>query len=429
MKSKLITFFALFAILFGCAMCQEEEASTIQLHVFGSSSKWWLAVDPRNERYETVSVEVREAGSLNWVQAESNPAWGYFQLPSPSGRGFRTPLTFRFTAANGERVISGAFLNAITPNTLVNTAVQYNKFDREPTAVPTYAPTQAPVEVVPTAAPIVTEAPTQAPTEAPTQPPTQAPTQPPVVDLCTVTTPKSEPVKILVPLYVYPGAAWDQLVSVAQSGVPIIAIINPNNGPLPAGPDAAYTTYIKKLRDAGVEVVGYVHTLWGARAMSTVTAEIDLYANKYPGVDGIFFDEGATEAAHIPYYATAYRHVLSKNFHHSILNPGVQPAQGYVDISTNIVIFENYASQLGSTSYSSWVTCAPNAAAKAGWKYKFSSIVHTASLADMPWLIAQSHAKGMGIVYITDGEGGCCTYNHLANYFLQHGSAVKALNA
>jgi len=240
----------------------------------------------------------------------------------------------------------------------------------------------------------------------------------------------SEPVKILVPLYVYPGAAWDLLSTAAATGVKIIAIINPNSGPNANGPDSSYTTYINKLKTAGVELVGYVHTSWGARAIATVQNEIDIYYNKYPGVTGIFFDEGATEASQIPYYTTAYNHVMSKSGNkHVILNPGLQPDKGYINIATNIVIYENYASSLSSTTYSSWVTCATSASQKAGYKYKFSGIVHTATLADMPSIITQLHNKGMGLVYITDGAGGCCTYNTLTSYFTQEAAAVKSINS
>jgi len=239
----------------------------------------------------------------------------------------------------------------------------------------------------------------------------------------------SEPIKILVPLYVYPGAAWDNVVTAARSGVKIIAIINPNSGPAASGPDSTYTSYMKKLTDAGVEMVGYVHTLWGDRALATVTGEIDTYASRYTGVTGIFLDEASAESADVSYYRSVYNHIMSKSgYKHSILNPGVQPDQQYVDISTNIVIFENYASSLAAARYSTWVTCAPNAQAKAGYKYKFSGIVHTATLANMASYVTQLHAKGMGLVYVTDGAGGCCTYNTLASYFAQEATSVAALN-
>jgi len=232
---------------------------------------------------------------------------------------------------------------------------------------------------------------------------------------------------LLVPLYVYPGSAWDDLIA-AASQVQIIAIINPNSGPLTTV-DSSYATYMTKMANAGIEMVGYVHTLYGARDIATVESEIDTWATKYPLIKGIFLDEAANDAANIAYYTQTYNYIMAKpGYEHTILNPGQQPDTGYLAISTNIVIFENYATTLASTSYSSWVTCAPNAAAKSGYKYKFSGIVHTAPAGSESNYVDTVHNMGMGLVYVTDGIGGCCTYNTLTSYFAQEATTVQALN-
>jgi hypothetical protein len=228
-------------------------------------------------------------------------------------------------------------------------------------------------------------------------------------------------------LYVYPGAAWDLLVDAASS-VKIIAIINPNSGPL-SSVDSSYSTYMNKLHNAGIELVGYVHTTYGGRSISDVQADINTYAANYPLVTGIFFDEAANDASQISYYTQAYNFVMSKSgYNQVILNPGVQPDHGYLSISTNIVIFENYATSLAGTNFDSWVTCAPSASEKAGYKYRFSGIVHTAAAGSQASILSTLAAKGMGLVYVTDGEGGCCTYNTLVSYFAQEAAAVQALN-
>jgi hypothetical protein len=229
-------------------------------------------------------------------------------------------------------------------------------------------------------------------------------------------------------LYVYPGAAWDNVVAAANSGVKIIAIINPNSGPSASGPDSAYKTYMQKLLNAGVEMVGYVHTLYGDRSITDVNNEITTYASKYTGVTGIFLDEASASSSDITYYTQVYNHIMSKGFKHSILNPGTQPDQGYVPISTNIVIFEDAGSKLTSGRFASWVKCAPNAAQKAGYKYKFSGIAHTTSSGSMQSVINNMQNSGMGLVYVTDGAGGCCTYNTLASYFTSQASYVDSLN-
>jgi len=483
MNSKIIALCTLFALLLGSVVCDEGDSdTTIKIQVFGASSIWWIAVDPQGEIYDTVAVEIREAASPNWVLTSPNLDWGYFQLASTSGRGFALPLSFRFTASNGQRVVASSILTGISAGYLVDTGVQYPSVTADtPTDAPTQAPaptqaaTQAPATHAPTQAPTPTQAATQAPatpaptqppthaptlaptqpgthaptqtppqaptekptqaptqpaTQAPTQPATQAPTQAPSTDVCALVPTTTEPMKILVPLYIYPGSAWDELVTAAATGVKIIAIINPNSGPDSTGPDSSYVTYMQKLADAGVEMIGYVHTSWGTRAIATIESEIDTYASLYSGLSGIFFDEGATASSELPYYTTAYNYVLSKSgYTQVIINPGLQPDQGYLAVSTSLVIYEDYASNLAATTFSSWVQCAPNAASKAGYKYKFSAITHTATLADMPTLIAEVSNMGIGLVYVTDGLGGCCTYNALTSFFPQEASSVQTLNS
>jgi len=182
---------------------------------------------------------------------------------------------------------------------------------------------------------------------------------------------------LLVPLYVYPGSAWDSVASGA-SKVGTIAIINPNSGPASA-PDSSYNTYMTKLKNAGVEMIGYVYTSYGARSIADVKKDIDTYASKYPLLTGIFFDEVSDSASQVAFYTQAYNYVMQKGYSHSILNPGVQPAEAYVDISTSIVIFEEAASKLSSKSFSSFVTCASSSAEKSSYKYKFAAIAHTSA--------------------------------------------------
>jgi hypothetical protein len=226
----------------------------------------------------------------------------------------------------------------------------------------------------------------------------------------------------------YPGSAWDTVIS-AAANVQIIAIINPSSGPL-ATVESAFSTYMPKLKNAGVQMVGYIYTSYGTRALSAVQADVDIYATKYPLVTGIFLDEGAATASQIPYYTQVYNYIKSKpGYQHVILNPGTQPDQGYLAITTNIVIYEDYATNLDKKTFSSWVKCAPSSAQKSGYQYKFSGIVHTAAASSSTSYINTLHNMGMGLVYVTDGEGGCCTYNTLTSYFTQEASAIKSLNS
>jgi len=184
-----------------------------------------------------------------------------------------------------------------------------------------------------------------------------------------------------------------------------------------------------KLKNAGIEMVGYVYTSYGSRDVAAVKADIDMYVNKYPLVTGIFLDEASAEASKLPVYTQIYNHIMSKpGYVHSILNPGTQPDEGYMAISSNIMILENYATSVASIKYSNWVKCAPTSAQKAGYKYKFSGIVHSASASSQASYLRSMANMGIGLVYVTDGAGGCCTYNQLVTYFAAMAQSVADIN-
>jgi hypothetical protein len=183
-----------------------------------------------------------------------------------------------------------------------------------------------------------------------------------------------------------------------------------------------------QLHNAGVELIGYVHSSYGDRALADVEADVATYASKYPLLKGIFIDEASASASDIPYYTQLYNYIISKGYTISILNPGTQPDQGYVAISTSIVVFEDAGSKFASTSFSSFVTCATSSSQKSGYKYKFSVIAYGVSQSSASSMISSMQNKGIGLVYVTDGASGCCTYNDLVSYFAAEASSVAALN-
>jgi hypothetical protein len=389
---------------------------------------------------ESNQLEANEASLVEEntlaARAESCPSTGIQCVPDCSNQyrqcvgGITYPVQY---TAPGTLCKAGAIVHAFECESSSGSA--------QPAATqkPATAATQKPATATQKPATATQRPPTQA-TEKPVStqkpataaPATQKPATPkpsvPSGGLCDITPVSQEPLKFLVPLYVYPGASWD---SVAAGGlkVPTVAIVNPASGPT-AKPDSSYTSYMGKLKNNNVEMVGYVYTSWGARAISDVKRDIDTYVNSWPGINGIFFDEGSAEAKDIPFYRELYSYVTGKGYKHVILNPGVQPDAGYAAISTNIVIFEDYGNKFTTTkTYPSWVTCAPNASAKAGYKYKFSGIAHTVSAnAASTDVIKNMEKSGIGMVYVTDGAGGCCTYNNLVSYYSSQASSIQSIN-
>lgn len=127
---------------------------------------------------------------------------------------------------------------------------------------------------------------------------------------------------ILVPLYVYPGSAWDSLTKLAAANpnLPITAVVNPANGP-GARSDPFYALAIISLRSAGIEVLGYVATGYGSITPNLVEALMKRYRSWYP-LDGIFFDEMSTGPGTAKYYSALTSLAKSMGFEKSVGNPG-----------------------------------------------------------------------------------------------------------
>lgn len=159
----------------------------------------------------------------------------------------------------------------------------------------------------------------------------------------------------IIPLYTDPSdASWTTvaLAKQAHPTVPVIAIVNPNNGPGGAL-DASYSVGINKLTAAGVKVIGYVHTLYGARASSELQAEMDQWHAWYPGVTGIFFDEMANAPGHESYYSALTAYAKGHGADFTVGNPGTDTAQSYIGTEDVLLIYES-AGVPGMTAMTGW---------------------------------------------------------------------------
>ena len=168
-------------------------------------------------------------------------------------------------------------------------------------------------------------------------------------------TPTAKMTGLLVPLYIYPGDDWTTLINIKTKypSLPICAIINPASG---AGEDSNsdYVTWITKLKDASIIVVGYDHTSYGDRSLDDVKFDIDNYHTFYPNLDGIFFDEMQYEATgYESYYTTLRAYAAAKNFDVTFGNPGTKLPVSYMSTLDYIVIFED-TSTADLTSYKSY---------------------------------------------------------------------------
>jgi hypothetical protein len=196
---------------------------------------------------------------------------------------------------------------------------------------------------------------------------------------------------IMIPLYSYPGADWNNLIWAKQvnPNVPVVAVINPDGGP-GWSRDPDFVTGIARLQAAGVTVLGYVWTDYGARSLSSVETAIATYASWYH-VNGIYFDQMANKAGYESYYSTLTAYTKSLGMTMTVGNPGTMVPSSYIGTVTTMIIYEHsgvpassYLSQLGTYG-----------------KNNFALIAYDVPSVNTAYL--DSAAKYVGYVYLTDG--------------------------
>jgi hypothetical protein len=238
-------------------------------------------------------------------------------------------------------------------------------------------------------------------------------------------------VKILIPLYSYPNwyevdrYAWRDVVTAAKK-VPIVAVINPNNGPNGDRPNRDYQQGLKDLRKAGIKVLGYVYTKYGDRSLSQVKYDIDLYSSHFD-VDGIFFDEAASNKDKLNYYQQLYQYAKSRSkLKTVVLNQGTSTDEVYLQKpATDIaVIFENHGK--------AWLEDRPSNYVNTYHKNRFSSLIHTVSdPVTMKKYIDRAVERNMGYIYVTDDSPDSSDrdpWNSLPSYWQEEVDYIHALN-
>ena len=167
---------------------------------------------------------------------------------------------------------------------------------------------------------------------------------------------QKDDLKILIPLYSYPNwynnpYRWQTLIDTKKQypNVEIIAIVNPNNGQLHTK-NSDYTRGIQDLIQAGIKVVGYVFTKYGARNTQEIVKDIEAWKTFYKaeGVSGIFFDETSNKADLLDFYTNLSKEARDRGLPYVILNPGNTTDPSYINtnIADLIVSYENTNEEL-----------------------------------------------------------------------------------
>ena len=207
--------------------------------------------------------------------------------------------------------------------------------------------------------------------------------------------------RILIPLYSYPqwyaptNYLWDD-VAQAAGAVPVLAIIDPADGPGPGFPNADYQQGLADLQAGGAGIVGYVDTAFGARDPALMEDDVDAYSAE-PRVTGIFLDQGNATAGNLGYYSNICQYIRAKpTLTNIVLNSGPTISEAYlapgmVDIA---MVFEQ------STG---WPDYAPDPFMADYPPGRFSMLVHTCPTAgEMETNVARAVHRNIGWVYVTD---------------------------
>ncbi|CUR52255.1 putative spherulin 4 [Nitrosotalea devaniterrae] len=146
---------------------------------------------------------------------------------------------------------------------------------------------------------------------------------------------------VMIALYTYPGSTWDVVAQAksAHPSVPVIAIINPNNGP-GSSRDANYVSGIQELHAAGVIVLGYDATGYASNSASSVKSVMNTWKSLY-NIDGIFFDEMANWSGPESYYSDLTSYAKSLGYTMTVGNPGTDTLPSYIGTVDNLMIYEN----------------------------------------------------------------------------------------
>jgi hypothetical protein len=201
---------------------------------------------------------------------------------------------------------------------------------------------------------------------------------------------------IIVPAYQYPasGTLWSECTQ-AASRVPLVAIMNPANGPGP-GVNSDYMSASSSVRSAGGRVIGYVFTSLTRIPLDSVLTQVDRYREWY-AIDGIFLDGMTNDAdpAHVAWYAALRESIRAREPAWLVVGgPGANTLPEYLAGADVLCITESDGASYFGWEPAPWVRDHPPS--------RFMHLVHTLSNPDsMRQAVARAGSRGAGWVYVT----------------------------
>jgi hypothetical protein len=224
-------------------------------------------------------------------------------------------------------------------------------------------------------------------------------------------------VRMVVPAYWDPDQQWQRIIAAAPTVGMII--FNPDSGPGTAT-KAGYAAAIAQAQMAGIIVLGYVSTQYGARAEADIDADVDGYYSLY-SPSGIYFAEGPT-AATCDSLQAEYQRLSALAVSHD--------SKAYVAIGTRFcptfITFSDLMVEFAET-YSMYQTYTSPSWMPGGSPGRFIHFVSEVPDANASQVLSRAIGLGAGWVFTTDGTAPN-PWGALPSYFDQELAALRALH-
>ena len=223
-------------------------------------------------------------------------------------------------------------------------------------------------------------------------------------------------VRMVVPAYWDPDEQWQRIIADAPTVGMII--FNPDNGPGTAT-KPGYAAAIAQAQAAGIKVLGYVSTQYGARAEGDIDADVNGYYTLY-SPSGIYFAEGPT-ADTCDTLQAEYERLTALALSHdskATLAIGTRFCPTFITFSDLMVEFAETYSMYQAYTSPSWM---PGNSPE-----RFCHFVSEVPDADASQVLSRAIGLGAGWVFTTDGTAPN-PWGALPSYFDQEVTALRKL--
>ena len=223
-------------------------------------------------------------------------------------------------------------------------------------------------------------------------------------------------VRMVVPAYWDPDQQWQRIIAAAPTVG--ILIFNPDNGPGTVT-KPGYATAIAQAQTAGIKVLGYVSTQYGARAEGDIDADVNGYYTLY-SPSGIYFAEGPTADTCDTLQAEYQRLTALAQTHDAkaYLAIGTRFCPTFITFSDLMVEFAETYSMYQGYSSPSWM---PGNSPE-----RFCHFVSEVPDANASQVLSRAIDLGAGWVFTTDGTAPN-PWGALPSYFDQEVTALRKL--